>query len=209
MKCSHFSVGSHAGRPAVRARVLAGAVSIGLLFGAAACTSSSSPQASGSSSSGAVGVVSAVPTSTSGVKTTGSGTAGSTSGSKATGSKAAGTKSSATKVSVTPIPAVTTQHKIPDDAQLKDTPALRTTILLTGCAKADDGWAATGTAKNTDAKDASYRVTVFFTDKYSRVIDFAATTVAVKAGKTADWKTVQKFEPPAGTKCVLRAVSKA
>ena len=98
------------------------------------------------------------------------------------------------------------QHAVP--TKIKDTPALRTSILLTGCDKASGGWQAKGTAKNTGSAKATYQVVVFFTDRYSRVVDSATTDFTVAAGKTADWVAHQKFTPPTGVKCVLRGVSK-
>ena len=105
------------------------------------------------------------------------------------------------------LPAVKLQHPLPKD--LKDTPALRTSVLLTGCEKASGGWQATGTAKTASGKAADYRVVVFFTDQYSRIVDSASVTVKVPAGKTGTWTAPQKFTPPAGVKCVLRAISAA
>ena len=134
-----------------------------------------------------------------------SSTAGSSSTSTSVGTVK--TTTSAPTSTIKPLPAATVQHTLP--TKIKDTPALRTTILLTGCEKAAGGWKATGTAKNTGSGPATYDVVVFFTDKYSRVVDSATTKFTVAGGRSATWAAAQKFTPPDGVKCVLRGVSKA
>jgi hypothetical protein len=101
------------------------------------------------------------------------------------------------------------QHPIPADNQIVEVPALRKTILMTGCKAADGGWSGTGTAKNADKAEETYKILVFFTDKYSRTIDSATTTVKVAAGQTANWTAKTSFKAPQGTQCVLRGLSKA
>ncbi|MTD16652.1 hypothetical protein GIS00_22200 [Nakamurella sp. YIM 132087] len=133
----------------------------------------------------------------------GSGTTTPTSSSSTTTGGSDATSSS----KVTPIPPVTAQHEIPADKDIDDTPELRLSVLLTGCGKTDGGWRALGTAANPGRSAADYTILVFFTDKYSRVVDSAETTVKVEPGAKKSWQAAQKFEPPAGTQCVLRAVS--
>ena len=134
-------------------------------------------------------------------------TAGSAKTTGATGSPKAGSSAAKAPTStIKPLPAATVQHALP--TKLKDTPALRTSILLTGCEKAAGGWQATGTAKNSGSAKATYQVVVFFTDKYSRVIDSSTTNFTVSAGTTDKWSASKNFTPPAGVQCVLRAVRK-
>lgn len=123
-------------------------------------------------------------------------------------SKPDAAKSSSAPVVPASIAPTAPQHPIPSDNQIVEVPALRKTIALTGCSAADGGWSGTGTAQNPDSKDETYRILVFFTDKYSRTIDSATTQVKVGAGKTANWTATAKFSPPAGTQCVLRGLSK-
>lgn len=107
----------------------------------------------------------------------------------------------------TALPPVSPQHPIPGTDELADDPALRTSILLTGCEAAENGWQGRGTAANSGAEDATYKVVVFFTDPYSRVVDSSSIEVAVPAGGTVDWAAAQQFTAPEGVQCVLRAVS--
>ncbi|MET3806016.1 hypothetical protein ABIB25_003024 [Nakamurella sp. UYEF19] len=200
------------------AAVCAGAIMLGAVSCTSSPTASPSPSAADSvrgAAAGAVGSPGAAPPGTgtaAGKPGTSAGKAGGASTSPGRKSAAAGTtatvKSAVPKVTVTPLPAAAPQHSIPKDSQIKDTPALRTSILLTGCSRSASGWEATGTAKNSAAGASTFRVLVFFTDKYSRVIDSATTEVVVKAGQTHGWTARQKFKPPAGTQCVLRAVRK-
>lgn len=98
------------------------------------------------------------------------------------------------------------QHQIPDEKSIVEVPALRRTITLTSCKAVTGGWSAGGSAKNTTAKAQTYSMLVFFTDKYSRTIDFARGSVRVAPGKTGTWTATKTFSPPAGTQCVLRGL---
>lgn len=101
------------------------------------------------------------------------------------------------------------QRQIPADRDIVEVPALRKTIALTGCQAVDKGWSGVGTAKNTGSDAKTYHILVFFTDKYSRTIDYAKTDVKVAAGQSATWKAATSFDPPAGTQCVLRGLSES
>lgn len=99
------------------------------------------------------------------------------------------------------------QRQIPADKQIVEVPALRKTIAMTGCKAASQGWAGTGTAKNTSSAAKTYHILVFFTEQYSRTIDYARTDVKVAAGESAAWSATTTFNPPKGTQCVLRGLS--
>ena len=101
------------------------------------------------------------------------------------------------------------QRPIPADAKIKEVPALRKTISLAKCASVSGGWSSSGTAKNTSKSAKTYHILVFFTDKYSRTIDYARTDVKVAAGESATWTASTKFTAPTGTQCVLRGLSQS
>lgn len=101
------------------------------------------------------------------------------------------------------------QHPIPKGAALSNVPSLYEQVELTGCEAAPQGWKAVGTARNDGAGRQELEVLVFFTDERARVVDSAAATVSVPAGSTRTWTAERKFEKPPGTKCVVRAVSRA
>lgn len=105
------------------------------------------------------------------------------------------------------LPPVSPQHPIPAADELTDDPSLRTSILLTGCEAAENGWQGRGTAANSGEAEATFRVVVFFTDAYSRVVDSSTVDVVVPGGGSAEWTAAQEFTAPEGVQCVLRAVS--
>ncbi|WP_158277225.1 hypothetical protein [Serinibacter arcticus] len=105
----------------------------------------------------------------------------------------------------TALPPAEVQNELPTD--LPDDPALRTSVLLTGCGEAEGGWQGTGTAANPGGEDLGYQIIVFFTDAYSRAVDSSTITVEVPAGETVEWSAAKEFAPPEGTQCVLRAVA--
>lgn len=86
-------------------------------------------------------------------------------------------------------------------------PALIKNVTISKCAKTDDGWGASGTAKNTGTKDATYSITVFFTTTGATVIATAETKVDVKAGRSADWTAAATFTAAPEMRCVIRGVS--
>lgn len=98
------------------------------------------------------------------------------------------------------------QASIPAAGSIVEQPALRRVVRLTGCSSATDGWKATGAARNPGDSPTTYRLLVFFTDKYSRVIDYARTSVHVGPGASSAWTAEASFDPPAGTQCVLRGL---
>jgi hypothetical protein len=84
--------------------------------------------------------------------------------------------------------------------------ALRKHVTITSCAAANDGWQASGTAKNPGDKRAKYTVTVFFTTTGGTVIGTGQSEVAVKAGGEEQWAIASTFKAPPDTRCVLRGV---
>ena len=184
-----------------------------LILGAAACSSATTAQpgpvstAAGTATAGTLAAATSTPSTPSpaGTSTGKSAPGRSTSGAASTAAPTPTSSSSALK----PLPVATAQHAIPKDSAIKDTPSLRTAVLLTGCQKSASGWSAGGTAKNAAATAATFTVLVFFTDRYSRVIDSATTSISVRPKSTGSWTAEQKFDPPAGTQCVLRAVRKS
>ncbi|MDQ6523246.1 hypothetical protein RB608_06525 [Nocardioides sp. LHD-245] len=99
------------------------------------------------------------------------------------------------------------QHKLPAGKALKNVPDLYEQVALTGCEATDGGWAATGTAGNESGEDLRLTVLVLFTDAQARIVDSAATTVAVPAGGNETWTAERAFAAPVGTQCLVRAVS--
>ncbi|WGX97604.1 hypothetical protein [Nocardioides sp. L-11A] len=100
------------------------------------------------------------------------------------------------------------QHKLPTGKALKNVPDLYEQVALTGCEATDGGWAATGTAGNRSGEDLRLTVLVLFTDAQARIVDSAATTVAVPAGGSEAWTAERAFTAPDGTQCLVRAVSR-
>ena len=78
--------------------------------------------------------------------------------------------------------------------------------FITKCAAVDGGWSASGTAKNPGTADATYAITIFFTDAHATVQDFATASVTVKPGQTRDWTAAKKFAAATPTNCVFRGV---
>ncbi len=98
------------------------------------------------------------------------------------------------------------QHPIPSGTRIVEVPALRKTIALTSCRAAAHGWSGSGTAKNPTTRAQTYHLLVFFTDRFSRTIDSARTTVRVAGGASGHWTAMRKFDAPKGTQCVLRGL---
>ena len=138
---------------------------------------------------------------------TGGGSDAPTSGTTTTVPTTTGTSSADT--GPVPMPTTPPQHPLPAEKEIVDTPGLRADVTMTRCRATTTGWSADGTAKNTGTRTATYHVLVFFTDSYGRAVDSAATDVEVAAGKSGKWIAARDFDPPAGTKCVLRAVSRS
>jgi len=101
------------------------------------------------------------------------------------------------------------QHELPSGSALDNTPALYEQVALTGCDATPDGWRAEGTAENTGAEALTYAVLVLFTDAQARSVDSATTEVTVAPGETGAWRAERDFQAPAGTLCVVRAVTQA
>lgn len=101
------------------------------------------------------------------------------------------------------------QNQLPDPAKLVNDVKKRKQIQLSKCSASDGGWQAQGTATNKSGQTtADFKITVFFTTPHATVLDYAATTVRVPAGKEAQWTAAKKFEVPKDTTmlCVLRSV---
>jgi hypothetical protein len=130
--------------------------------------------------------------------------AGCSKSSKSSQSSAKPTSSASVKASSTG--SALTQNTLPPASAIVNDVAKRKAVAITKCAAADGGWSASGTAKNAGTSDATYAITVFFTDAHATVQDFATTSVTVKAGQTQDWSAAKKFTAASPTECVLRGV---
>lgn len=98
-------------------------------------------------------------------------------------------------------------HPLPSGRALANDPALYRTVRLTGCGRSANGWTATGTAHNPSGRSVGFRVLVLFTDHRHRDIDSATAMVEVPTTATRTWHATKSFAAPAGTQCVIRAVS--
>ena len=107
-------------------------------------------------------------------------------------------RSSATKpaVPVRPVPT-----KVPNQ------PGARKAAVITDCAADAHGWHASGTVKNAASADATYTITVFFTNQSATVLGFASKQVPVGPGATADWSVTDATVNSSHTRCVLRGVA--
>ena len=99
-----------------------------------------------------------------------------------------------------------TQNTLPAASAIVNDVAKRKEIVLTKCAAVDGGWSASGTAKNAGTADATYAITIFFTNDHATVQDYATASVTVKPGATLDWTASKKFAAATPTNCVLRGV---
>jgi hypothetical protein len=119
---------------------------------------------------------------------------------QASPSSSAGASTAATAAS--PV----TQDTLPAASAIVNDVAKRKSVVITKCAAATGGWSASGTANNTGTADATYAITIFFTNAHSTVEDYATTSVTVKAGQTQNWSTTKQFAATTPTNCVLRGV---
>ena len=101
---------------------------------------------------------------------------------------------------------VLSQNTLPAASAIANDVAKRKSVAITKCAASDGGWTASGTAKNSGTGDATYAITIFFTNAHATVQDYATTSVTVKAGQSADWTASKKFTASTPTNCVLRGV---
>ena len=99
------------------------------------------------------------------------------------------------------------QGKLPAAKAIGNTVAKRKAVTLAGCTAMPGGWKATGTARNTGAKTASYTITIFFTTSKATVQSYASTKVQVAPGASKAWSAAGKFPAAKGTLCVLRGVA--
>jgi hypothetical protein len=84
--------------------------------------------------------------------------------------------------------------------------SLRKNVQLTTCAKASDGWEASGVASNPTNSATEYTITVFFTTGSATVIGTGDTHVQVGPGSSQPWSVTGSFIPAPSTLCVLRGV---
>ncbi|MCT1478395.1 hypothetical protein [Microbacterium sp. p3-SID336] len=101
-------------------------------------------------------------------------------------------------------PGVVGATKLPSD--IPNSPAVRSAAKITSCAASDGGWTAAGTVTNPTEDDASYVVTVFFTNSAATVVGSGQATVEVDGGATTDWSVTSDFVAPNETLCALRGV---
>jgi hypothetical protein len=111
----------------------------------------------------------------------------------------------APKVTSTAPPLV--QNSLP--RSIPNSPSVRKNVVITSCQAGGGGWIAKGTAKNTETKEATFRITVFFTATGGTVQDYAATTVKVAPGATGNWTAAKKFAAQKTTTCVLTGAATA
>jgi hypothetical protein len=60
---------------------------------------------------------------------------------------------------------------------------------------------------NTAATDATYTITVFFTNESATVIGFGSKQVPVRSGATSAWSVTDTTVDSSHTRCVLRGVA--
>ncbi len=99
-----------------------------------------------------------------------------------------------------------TQNTLPPASAIVNDVDKRKAVTVAKCAATADGWGASGTAKNSGTADATYAITIFFTNDHATVEDYATATVTAKAGASADWTAAKKFAATTPTNCVLRGV---
>jgi hypothetical protein len=102
--------------------------------------------------------------------------------------------------------AAVAQNTLPAASAIANDIAKRPSVAVTKCVASDGGWTASGTAKNSGTGDATYAITIFFTNAHATVQDYATTSVTVPAGKSVDWTAAKKFTASTPTNCVLRGV---
>ena len=115
----------------------------------------------------------------------------------------------------TPTPELTV-NGLPDGVSLpadlptdvRNDPDARADVALDSCAASDGGWRATGTVSNSDASDATYGITVFFTTDAGSVIGFGSAEVEVASSGESEWEIDGQFVPADPTLCVLRGVAR-
>jgi hypothetical protein len=112
---------------------------------------------------------------------------------------------STARTSARPSPTVVQNKDIPTSGVLNK-PALRKSVVITGCARTAKGWRASGTAAAPHSRSHTYKITIFFATSGGTVEDFAETEVDVAAGRTATWHAAKTFPALAGTRCILRGV---
>ena len=99
-----------------------------------------------------------------------------------------------------------TQDTLPAATSIVNDIDKRKDVTVAKCAATADGWGASGTVKNSGTADATYAITIFFTNDHATVEDYATATVRAKAGASADWTAAKKFTATTPTNCVLRGV---
>jgi hypothetical protein len=114
--------------------------------------------------------------------------------------------SSASGSSAASSSAALTQDTLPPASSIVNDIDKRKDVTVAKCAATADGWGASGTVKNSGTADATYAITIFFTNDHATVEDYATATVSAKAGASADWTAAQKFAATTPTNCVLRGV---
>ena len=86
-------------------------------------------------------------------------------------------------------------------------PGLRAGVRLTKCLPGTGStWQASGTIYNATAEAQTYRITVFFTNRFATVTGFATTRVRVARGARSTWRATGNVERFTPTLCVLRGV---
>jgi len=84
---------------------------------------------------------------------------------------------------------------------------VRKDVTLSNCGAVSGGWSAGGTVKNSMGHQATYQITVFFTDTGATDLAYGVTNVPVAAGKSSPWSVTTRFAAPSQVLCVLRGVA--
>jgi hypothetical protein len=128
-----------------------------------------------------------------------------TTGSTATTSTTSGGQVATSTTSTGGSQAATTVPSIPSNVPNVD--SVRANVSMPNCSASSGGWAAGGVVKNPSATDTTYNITVFFTNSVATVLDYAQTSVPVKAHGSELWSVKATFAAPSQVLCVLRGVS--
>jgi hypothetical protein len=86
-------------------------------------------------------------------------------------------------------------------------PAFRAQVTFSDCNKANGGWEASGTIKNSGKASRTYRLTVFFTDSSNNVLGTGHGSFRIRAGQSGPWMVKTSYETIAHLYCVLAGVS--
>ena len=84
---------------------------------------------------------------------------------------------------------------------------IRKDVHLINCGATKGGWSAGGTVQSSLSHTATYVITVFFTSSAAENLDYASTSVPLKAGQVKLWSVTAIFAAPSTVHCVLTTVT--